>query len=230
LGAQVVLLARNEDALKDAAEAIGPQARYAVADVTAGAEYRAQLAGIDADTPIDILVNNAGTIDPIARFWESDPDDWARAVQINLMGVYDGTRAVLPSMIQRGRGKVVNLSSGAANSALPGWSHYCTTKAAVQRITQVSGRELREAGHEGVSVIGLSPGTVATDMMATIRDSGVNAVSQLPWERHIPAHWAGRAVAWLCGPEGAAHSGTDFSIKTEDGRRAVGLPLDGAPG
>ena len=169
---------------------------------------------------LDILVNNAGIIDPIVRLEDSAPADWARAVDINVKGVYYGLRAVLPHMMSRGQGTIINLSSGAANSALEGWSHYCTTKAAVKKITECAHVEL---GASGIRVIGLSPGTVATDMMASIRKSGLNPVSQLDWDTHITPDWVARAIAYLCGPGGDAHCGTDFSIKTDEGRRAVGL-------
>lgn len=222
-GARVTMIARSEGALSAQAERLGERAGYRVCDMTDGAATRALISGIDADDPIDILVNNAGTIAPIGMMWEQDADAWERAVALNLVGVFSTLRAVLPGMVARGRGTIINLSSGAANGALPGWSHYCATKAGVQRLTQVAGRELREAGHP-VTVVGLSPGTVATDMMASIRESGVNAVSQLPWERHIPPSDAAKAILWLCGPGGEAHAGSDFSIKTPEGRAAVGLP------
>ena len=221
-GARVSLLARSAEALAAEVERLGERARYRVCDLSDGAATRALIGDIDAGDPIDILVNNAGTIQPIGMIWEQDAADWERAVALNLVGVFSTLRAVLPGMIARGSGTVVNLSSGAANGALPGWSHYCATKAGVQRLTQVAGRELREAGHP-VTVVGLSPGTVATDMMQSIRASGVNAVSQLPWERHIPPSDAAKAVLWLCGPGGRAHAGADFSIKTPEGRAAVGL-------
>ena len=129
-------------------------------------------------------------------------------------------RATIPYMVSAGGGVVINMSSGAANSALPGWSHYCSTKAAVKKLTEVAHRELHD---KNIHVIGLSPGTVATDMMLKIRDSKINAVSDLDWSNHIPAEWAAKAVAFLCGPEGTEFAGTDFSIKTEEGRERVGL-------
>ena len=174
--------------------------------------------------PVDILVNNAGTIDPLSLLHESHPEAWAGAVATNLLGPYHLMRAVLPDMVERNSGTVVNMSSGAANSDLPGWSHYCATKAGAKKLTEVAARELREAGLDGVRVVGLSPGTVATPMMEKIRDSKINVVSNIPWERHIGPDEVARAVAWLCGPEGEAHKGTDFSIKTPEGRAAVGLP------
>ncbi|MEM8754049.1 MAG: SDR family oxidoreductase, partial [Pseudomonadota bacterium] len=170
---------------------------------------------------LDILVNNAGLIDPIAHLSESDPTAWGAVVDVNLKGVYHGMRAAAPIMAEAGEGVVVNLSSGAATGALEGWSHYCATKAAVLALTRVGDKELAP---KGVRVVGLSPGTVATDMQRSIRASGVNPVSRLDWEAHIPPEWAAEAALFLCGPEGARFAGGDFSIKTDEGRALVGLP------
>ncbi len=169
---------------------------------------------------LDILVNNAGIIDPIARITDSDPDAWNRVVDVNLRGVYHGLRAALPIMQAQGSGTIVNISSGAATGALEGWSHYCATKAAVLSLTKCAHKEYAE---HGVRVVGLSPGTVATDMQTSIRDSGINPVSQLDASAHITTDWAARAVAWLCTAEAADVAGDDFSIKTDEGRRRAGL-------
>ena len=169
---------------------------------------------------LDILVNNAGIIDPIARITDSDPDAWNRVVDVNLKGVYHGLRAALPIMQAQGSGTIVNISSGAATSALEGWSHYCATKAAVLSLTKCAHKEYAE---HGVRVVGLSPGTVATDMQISIRESGINPVSQLDASAHITTDWAARAVAWLCTKDAADVAGDDFSIKTDEGRRRVGL-------
>ena len=77
---------------------------------------------------IDILVNNAGLIEPIARLTGSDPESWSRVVDVNYKGVYYGLHSVIPQMVAQGSGVIVNLSSGAATSALEGWSHYCSTQ------------------------------------------------------------------------------------------------------
>jgi NAD(P)-dependent dehydrogenase (short-subunit alcohol dehydrogenase family) len=80
-----------------------------------------------------------------------------------------------------------------------------------------------ELHDKNIRVVGLSPGTVATNMMEKIRDSKMNAISDLDWSTHIPPEWPAEAVAFLCGPEGEEFAGTDFSIKTEEGRKRVGL-------
>ena len=177
---------------------------------------------MDAWGSLDILVNNAGTIDPIARITDGDVNAWAKAIDVNVKGVYFGMRAALPAMEAQGSGVVVNMSSGAANSALEGWSHYCASKAAVKKLTECAHREMAD---KGVRIVGLSPGTVATDMMATIKNSAINPVSQLDWSAHIPAEWAAEAVAFLCRDEAKEFDGTDFSIKSDEGRQRVGLPI-----
>ena len=103
---------------------------------------------------------------------------------------------------------------------LEGWRHYCASKAGVYALTRNAHNEWRE---EGINVVGLSPGTVATDMQVAIKDSGVNPVSELDWSAHIPAAWVGEAVAWLTTDAAGEHYGDDFVLNTDEGRRAVGL-------
>ena len=81
----------------------------------------------------------------------------------------------------------------------------------------------REFGEKGIRAIGLSPGTVATDMQRRIRGSGINPVSQLDWSAHIPPEWPARALVWLSGAEGAEFAGKEVSLRDEDIRRRVGL-------
>ena len=226
-GASVAVIARTKDALAETVariEETGGKALPLACDVGRMADVtRALEAARAAFGSLDILVNNAGTVEPIARIEDGDPADWAGAIQTNVLGTYHGVRAALPVMAARGSGTIVTISSGAANSALEGWSAYCVSKAATKKLTECTHKE---AHAQGVRAVGLSPGTVATDMMARIKDSGVNPVSQLDWSTHIPPEWAAEAVLYLCGPGGDAHLGTDFSIKTDEGRRAVGLPTE----
>ncbi len=168
---------------------------------------------------LDILVNNAGTIEPISRLEASDPEQWSQVVDINLKGVYYGLRAAYPAMEKDG-GVIINISSGAATSALEGWSHYCATKAAVLSLTRCAYKEWND---QGIHVVGLSPGTVATDMQVAIKDSDINPVSKLDWSDHISPEWVGTAIAWLATDAGREYDGTDFSLKTEEGLKAVGL-------
>ena len=230
LGATVVLAARSETSIASAAAEISNSGGRAIAvrcDVTSFEQVQSAVTRtLGAFDRLDILVNNAGVIEPIDRIADSDPNAWSETIDINLKGVYNGLRAVIAAMEAQGDGTIVNISSGAAISALEGWSHYCASKAAVRMLTACAHKEL---GDRGIRVVGLSPGTVATDMMAEIKASGINPVSQLEWSTHIPPEWAAKAVAFLCGPGGRAYAGSDFSIKTDEGRAMVGLPAVGVP-
>ena len=224
LGATVVLAARDQlriEAIAAEIAANGGTAMAAPCDVTRPEDVRTLVeTAIAKSGRLDMLVNNAGVIDPIARLADSDPTAWGAVVDVNIKGVYHGLRFAIPEMITRGGGTIINISSGAATSALEGWSHYCATKAAVLSLTRVADKEYRD---HGLRVIGLSPGTVATQMQVQIKASGINPVSQLDPSAHIPPEWVARARAWLAGPESDAYRGTDFSLKTDEGRLAVGL-------
>ena len=91
------------------------------------------------------------------------------------------------------------------------------------RFTTLTRMADKEYAAQGIRVIGLSPGTVDTEMQVKIKQSGINPVSQLDPSAHIPPEWVARAIAWLTGPAADPHRGEDFSIKTNEGRAAVGL-------
>ena len=230
-GANVTLAARSGDAVGAIADELGERALAVTCDV---ADHGSVEAAVDETLArfgsLDILVNNAGLMDPIARIEDAEPGGWGIAVDVNLKGPFNAVRAALPRMKANDpalpgarRGVIVNISSGAATSALEGWSHYCASKAGALMLTACVHKE--EAGN-GIACVGLSPGTVATDMQRTIRDSGINPVSKLDWDRHIPAEWVGEAVLWLTTEAARAHDGGDFSLKNDAGRDAVGLPRD----
>jgi len=223
-GVNVILAARSKNPLDDIVQSItdaGGQASAVVCDVSEYTEVlNAVTECVDRYGKIDFLVNNAGLIDPISRLDESDPIQWATVVDVNLKGVYYGLRAAIPHMKQQGSGVIVNISSGAATNALEGWSHYCATKAGVLSLTKCAHKENAEFG---IRVVGLSPGTVATDMQVSIKSSGINPVSKMSMSDHIPAEWPAKAIAWLCTDAAKDFDGDDFSIKTDEGRRLVGL-------
>jgi 3-oxoacyl-[acyl-carrier protein] reductase len=225
-GVAVVLAARTSREISDVARNIVGNGGKAIAWTCDVSRYYDVFDAVEVCRSefgrLDILVNNAGLIEPIARITDSDPEKWAEVVDVNLMGVYHGLRAAIPVMEAQGSGLIINISSGAATSALEGWSHYCATKAAVLSLTKCADKEYRE---KGIQVVGLSPGTVATDMQVAIKASGINPVSELDPSVHIPTEWVGQAIAWLCEGAAADFLGTDVSLRAEDIREAVGLPV-----
>ena len=220
-GAGVVLLARNSAKIVDLAAEIGPAALALRCDVADwSAVQTAMQAAVTRFGRVDVLINNAGVIDPIARLAEADPLAWGQAMDINLKGVFHGMRAVLPLMRAQGAGTIITVSSGAAVNPIEGWSAYCASKAGALMLTRMA--HLEESA-QGIRVLGLSPGTVATDMQVKIKASGVNAVSQLDFSVHIPAEWPARALLWMCGPQADGWLGQDISLRDDSIRRAVGL-------
>jgi NAD(P)-dependent dehydrogenase (short-subunit alcohol dehydrogenase family) len=220
-GARVMLTARDAVRLDDLVATLGPNARAIACDVGSWDQVLAatQAAHTWAGR-LDVVVNNAGVIEPIARLSDADPQDWARAIDTNLSGVFHGLRAALPIMRAQGFGTVITVSSGAAVNPLEGWGAYCASKAGALMLTRVA--HVEEAA-QGLRILGLSPGTVATDMQSVIKASGVNAVSQLDPSAHIAPEWAARALVWMCGPQANAWLGRDVSLRDEAVRRAIGL-------
>jgi NAD(P)-dependent dehydrogenase (short-subunit alcohol dehydrogenase family) len=220
-GAKVALLARSEGEIDALAAEIGPAALALRCDVADWASVQQAVATVvQRFGRLDVLVNNAGTIDPITRLADVDPAAWGRAVDVNLKGVFHGLRAAIPVMRAQGSGTIITVSSGAARAALEGWSSYCAGKAGALMLTQAA--HLEEGPH-GIRVLGLSPGTVATEMQVKIKASGINPVSQLDPAVHIPADWPARALLWMCGPEADPWLGTDVMLRDEAVRKAVGL-------
>ncbi|MEL6437196.1 MAG: SDR family oxidoreductase, partial [Pseudomonadota bacterium] len=224
-GYAVVLAARSADDIERIAAEIAESGGEALAVACDVADYGA-VAALVAEAASrfgapNLVVNNAGVINPIARLADSDPNDWSTVVDINLKGVYNLIRAALPAMVEEANGTIINISSGAANAPLEGWSHYCTTKAAVKMLTAMVQKEY---GAQGIRSVGLSPGTVATKMQVDIKASGINPVSKLDPGAHIPPEWVGKAIVWLAGEGADGYLGEDFSLKTAEGRAAIGLP------
>lgn len=225
IGYAVVMMARSRDKLQTEVDKITQSGGIAEACAGDVSNYEDVCAAVgqcvDKFGGLDLLVNNAGLIDPISRIDGSDPMAWAQVVDVNLKGVYYGIREALPVMKGQGGGTIINISSGAATGALEGWSHYCSTKAAVLSLTKCVHKEEAE---NGIRMIGLSPGTVATEMQVQIKSSGINPVSQLDPSVHIPAEWVAKTIVWLTTSDADAYRGQDFSLKTDEGRAQVGLP------
>jgi NAD(P)-dependent dehydrogenase (short-subunit alcohol dehydrogenase family) len=129
-------------------------------------------------------------------------------------------RAAMPHMLKHGHGTIITISSGAAHNALEGWSHYCASKAGAAMMTKAAHVE---GAAKGLRVMGLSPGTVATQMQREIKASGVNPVSEMNWEDHIPAEWPARTLLWMCSAAADPFLGQELALRDEGLRRTVGL-------
>ena len=220
-GANVALLARSADSIADLAGEIGPQAVAIPCDISRYWEVEKAVENcVTAFGGLDILINNAGVIEPIARMDVADPEGWGQVIDINLKGVFHGMRAALPVMERAGGGTILTVSSGAAHGPVEAWSHYCASKAGAAMLTRCLHKEMAE---KGIRAMGLSPGTVATQMQKEIKASGINPVSQLDWSDHIPADWPAKALLWMCSADADSYLGEEISLRDDTIRQKVGL-------
>ena len=225
-GAYVALIARNRAATEEVANAINAevgaeQAIACVADVSVQGEVTAVIGEIvERFGRLDVLIGNAGIIGPMSGIETADLGGFAETVATNFTGVFEGIQAVARVMIPQGGGTIITVSSGAAHRPLEGWAAYCSSKAGAYMLTRAADLEFRS---RGIRVLGLSPGTVATDMQREIKTSGLGEIAQLDWSVHIPPEWPAEALVWMCGREADPWLGDDVSLREEDVRRKVGL-------
>ncbi len=166
-GAKVVIAARNADTLESAKreiEASGVEALALAADMAQPLDItRVVNAAIERFGRIDVLINNAGTLGPTPRpsLLNIDPDALLETFRVNTVGPLRVTQAVLPHMIERGSGLVINVTSDAARGAYPEWGAYGASKAALELIGLTWAAELQGTG---VRVVNVDPGDLQTDM------------------------------------------------------------------
>ncbi len=205
-GVSVVVTARSPHEVHAATEslrALGADALGVVADVALADDVRALVErAVDRYGTIDILVNNAGVLMPVGMAWEVDPDEWAYTVAVNLVGAFRLCHAVLPLMIEEGAGRIINVSTGAARSVMPGWSAYSASKAGLDHFTRVLAVE---AQPHGVAVNAVYPGITDTRMQEDIRALGAEQFPSV--ERFRERHAQGQIrdprepaelIFWLC--------------------------------
>lgn len=165
-GAAVAVLARSRDEVEETAALIGHAGGYALAlplDVTDQDAVTEAIATVRRRLgPVDLLVNNAGVTGPVGPIAATDPDAWWQALEVNLRGVFLCARAVLPAMVARGRGRIVNVSSSAGTVPWPYVSAYAISKAAVLHFSENLAKETRK---QGISVFAIHPGIVRTAMV-----------------------------------------------------------------
>ena len=192
------------------------------------AETEARWGGVDA------LVNNAGTVEPVGSIAQADVAAWRRALTVNLFGPFTMTRYALKAL-RRSGGRVVNISSGAAERAIWGASAYCTAKAGLNHFTRVLAAE-----EPAIVAVALRPGMVDTQMQAVIRQQGPPAMPSAEVAFYRDAHRNGQllapevpaaAIAWLArfAPPSMTGSFLDYDDPRIAGPAAEVFTAHGAP-
>jgi 3-hydroxybutyrate dehydrogenase len=223
-GAAVVVSARSRDEVAAVARAIdadGGRALAAVCDVTDAQQIDdAYRAAVDRFGHLDILINNAGFAES-APFVRLERDLWDKSIAVNLTGSYLCMRAVLPAMIERAHGRIVNVASVAGKVGFPYTAAYCAAKHGVLGLTRSAAVEVAQ---KGVTVNAVCPGWVDTDMTAAsirriVERTGRSAEdarraleSMNPIGRLIRPEEVAAVVRFLVGPEAAAITGQAYGV------------------
>lgn len=184
-GVKVAVTARDKGKLASVAKEIEARESAGLAvemEVTDRESVEAAIRKVEQSLgPVDLLVNNAGISGPKGHLWEVDPEDWWKVLEVNVRGVMLCTRAVLPGMLERGRGRIINMGSNAGIFPFPEVSAYCTSKAALLRFTDTVAADLED---RGIPIFAVSPGLVLTDMTEDLKKKEVFAAADwTPIER-----------------------------------------------
>lgn len=212
-GAKVVMTDLSEDAGKALADEIGEQALFLRHDVTKLDEWYGIIAAAKgAFGGIDILVNNAGILGAMANTEELTEEDYLKVCAVNQHSVFYGMKAVLPAMLERGSGSIVNISSIAgmvANYGFPSLA-YVASKFAVRGMTKATAMEY---GKHNIRVNSVHPGFIQTPMMVEATDEvGGEALAQIPLGRIADPKEVSNLVLFLASDESSYITGSEHLV------------------
>jgi NAD(P)-dependent dehydrogenase (short-subunit alcohol dehydrogenase family) len=218
-GAAVVIAARSEEQVEAVAKRLrssGARAIGVAADVSDLEQVEEVVeAALSQFDRIDIVVNNAAIIWPIEQAVYTDPEEWAYAIHVNLIGAFYMAHNVLQVMLDQRYGRIINISSAAAVRPAAGMSAYCVSKAGLDMLTRTLALEIDGTG---VTVNAHYPGMVDTDMQTDIRsvDTSESDLDFTFWHEYYdqgrltsPAESA-RQILWLAGPWSRNYNGQIF--------------------
>ena len=210
-GARCSIWDRDPQALDAAAAKSGGKLHTAVVDISS-----AESVDVAAETTIkqlgavDILVNNAGIAGVTKKLWECTPDEWQQVLQTNLFGVFLCCRALVPHMMSRRYGRIVNTASIAGKEGNPNASHYSAAKSGVIAITKSLGKELATTG---VLVNCITPAVIQTDILKQVAQHHIDyMLSKIPMGRFGKVEEAAAMVAWLCSEDCSFSTGAVFDL------------------
>ena len=190
-GALLALAARTDAELQATAEEIRSEFGSDVTTVVTDVRDRQQVEGavahaLDRFGTIDVMVNNAGNTGEIGPLWKLDPDRWANVISVHVLGTYYGCRAVIPGMLERGSGRIVNM----AGVGGPNDTSYDAAKTAIINMTENLSVELTGTG---VTVNAISPGSIHTRMWEEVRDMALAAGDMELYEKGVQVTSGGGA-------------------------------------
>lgn len=210
-GAAVVIADLNQENAQQIAASFGERGTAVHVDVgdPESAEEMVRTV-VDRYARIDILVNNAGVAGLARPVAEYPVDEWRRILTVNLDGVFYCSKAVLPHMLQRGEGRIVNIASISGKEGNPNMAAYSTSKAGVIGLTKAMGKELAQTG---ILVNCITPGVIATDLLEQLSQEAVEyMVNKIPMGRAGRPEEVAAMTAWLASPDCSFSTGAVFDL------------------
>jgi 3-oxoacyl-[acyl-carrier protein] reductase len=212
-GAEVALWDLDEPALDAAAKRLAGKGsvHVTVADVASAASVTAAAqAAIGQMGGIDILVNNAGITGPNVTVWEYPPEDWRKVLEIDLTGPFLCCRAVVPRMLEKDYGRIVNVASIAGKEGNPNASAYSAAKAGLIALTKSLGKELARTG---IRVNCVTPAAVGTDIFKQMTEQHIQfMLSKIPMGRFGRIEEVAAMICWLASEETGFSTGAVFDV------------------
>ena len=210
-GAKVFIWDIDEKLLKSAVKEVkNPNLFYSVVDISNYQEVEKNVADIISKTNIDILINNAGITGPTVPLWEYDVDMWNKIVQINLMGTFNCSRAIVPNMIKNNYGRIVNVASVAGKDGNANASAYSSGKAGAIGLTKALGKELAD---KDIAVNAVTPAGAKTRILDQMSKEHVQRMlSKVPRGRFLEIHEFTSLVCWLSSQENTFSTAAVFDI------------------
>jgi len=210
-GAKVALWDVNLEGAREAAKALGKHAEAFAVQLTDEASVRAAFdATLQTLGPVDVLVNNAGITGGNATTWELDTEVWRQVVEVNLIAPFLVCKVVVPHLMTRGSGRIVNIASIAGKEGNPNASHYSASKAGLIALTKSLGKEL--AGH-GVLVNAITPAAAQTPIFDSMTQQHIDyMLSKIPMGRFVQVEEIAAMAAWLASPDCSFSTGAVFDI------------------
>ena len=210
-GARVAIADIDLERATETATAIGDNAQAIKLDVTSLESWESAIASVsDAWGGLDILVNNAGIAGRSAPSWELSVDEWREVIDIDLTGVYLGCRTVLPGMIERGYGRIVNISSIAGKEGNPNAAPYSAAKAGVIGLTKSIAKEVAT---KGVIVNAITPAVIATEILEQLSQQHIDYMtSRIPMGRVGQPEEVAALACFLASDEVTFSTGAVFDL------------------
>jgi NAD(P)-dependent dehydrogenase (short-subunit alcohol dehydrogenase family) len=212
-GARCALWDKDAAALDAAVQSLAGQGDVTVQalDLTRAAEVDAAAeTAVARMGSIDILVNNAGIAGVNKKTWEFTPEEWRVVIEVDLNAVFLCCRAVVPLMLRRSYGRIVNIASIAGKEGNPNAAHYSAAKAGVIGLTKSLGKELAQSG---ILVNCITPAVIQTDILKQVAQSHIDyMLSKIPMGRFGTVEDAASLVAWLASADCSFSTGAVFDL------------------